>query len=49
MIDWDYFAVMLTSVLGKRVEVQPAVAVGAGVASRCNALAEVVDNLLGHQ
>ena len=38
---------MLTSVLGKRVEVQPAVAVGAGVANRCNASAEVFDNLLG--
>jgi hypothetical protein len=37
----------LTSVLGKRVEVQPTVAVGVGVASRCNASAEVFDNLLG--
>ena len=37
----------LTSVLGKRVEVQPTVAVAAGVTSRCNATAEVFDNLLG--
>jgi hypothetical protein len=37
----------LTSVLGKRVEVQPTVALAAGVASQCNASAEVFDNLLG--
>jgi hypothetical protein len=37
----------LTSALGKRVEVQPTVAVAVGVASRCNASAEVFDNLLG--
>ena len=37
----------LTSVPGRRVEVQPTVAAAAGVASRCNASAEVFDNLLG--
>jgi hypothetical protein len=37
----------LTGVLGQRVEVQPTVAVAAGVASQCGASAEVFDNLLG--
>jgi hypothetical protein len=37
----------LTSTLGKRVEVRPTVEVAAGVASQCNASAEVFDNLLG--
>jgi hypothetical protein len=37
----------LTGVAGKRVQVQPTVAVVAGVTSQCNASAEVFDNLLG--
>jgi hypothetical protein len=37
----------LTNVPGPRVEVQPTVALAVGVASECNASAEVYDNLLG--
>jgi hypothetical protein len=37
----------LTNVPGQRVEVQPTVTLTAGVASQCNASAEVYDNLLG--
>jgi hypothetical protein len=36
----------LTSVAGQRVEVQPTVALTAGVASQCDASAEVYDNVL---
>ncbi len=37
----------LTNVPGQRVEVQPTVAVAAGIASQCSASAEFYDNVLG--
>ena len=37
----------LSSVPGQRVEVQPTVAVAAGITSQCSASAEIYDNLLG--